>query len=340
MTRAPSVLRSAGLLVVMLALVSALLVSGLGARRALAQEASPPPQAPTPQEQQESSSETVGEQGVESARRAREEFQAGVEHYQAGRYVEAIHSFQVAASLIPSADLWFNIASAYEQLARSRGEVSDYEQAIAHYRRYLTERVDPPDRAAVEANITALTERLEAARAAQTVAATTGTLQVRSDFEGAMVRVDDEELGATPIDRDVALPPGRHRVEATREGYLPFLAEVGVDLGLTTTTRIDLTPARTHRSIVQSPVFAWVAWGLAAASLVTSVGLGIHAASLVPTDFDPSFDQYADARTWGAVSDAMLAATAAFTAVGIALFVIEGQAVGTVTERGGVVEEP
>jgi hypothetical protein len=298
-----------------------------------AQDDTAPP--PTP-----ASGETVGEQEVESTRRAREEFRLGIEHYQAGRYVEAIHSFQVAASLIPSADLWFNIASAYEQLARTRGEISDWEQAIAHYRRYLTERVDPPDRTAVEANIVALTERLEAARAAQTVTATTGTLRLSSEAEGASVTVDGELVGTTPIERNLELAPGRHRIEATREGYLPYLAEVSLEIGVPVSTRIELGPARTHRAIVQSPVFAWVAWGLAVASLATSIGLGVHAASLVPTTFDPSFDQYANARTWGAVSDGMLAATAGLTAVGIALFFVEGRAVDTATERGGVVEEP
>lgn len=295
-----------------------------------AQEATP---TPTPR-----SDETVGEQGAESAARARAAFQQGVEHYQAQRYVDAIHEFQVAASLIPSADLWFNIASAYEQLSRSRGELTDYEQAIAHYRRYLTEQVDPPDRAQVEANIVVLTERLDAARAAQTVTATHGTLRIRSSVEGASVRVDAETVGQTPLADDLELPPGRHRVEATLEGHLPFLAEVSLDLGVTTTTQITLVPARTHRAIVQSPVFAWVAWGLAVATLGASIGVGIHAASLVPTTYDASFDQYAEPRTWGAVSDGLLAATAGLATVGIALFFIEGRAVGTVTERGGEVE--
>lgn len=286
------------------------------------------------------SSETVGEQGAESAARAREAFQQGVAHYEAQRYVDAIHEFQVAASLIPSADLWFNIASAYEQLSRTRGELTDYEQAIAHYRRYLTEQVDPPDRAQVEANIAVITERLEAARAAQTVTATRGTLRIRSDVDGAAVRVDDESVGTTPIANELELAPGRHRVEATLDGHLPFLAEVSLDVGTAATTHVTLVPARTHRAIVQSPVFAWVAWGLAVATLAASVGIGIHAASLVPGEgaFDPSFDQYAEPRTWGAVSDGLLAATAGLATIGIALFFIEGRAVGTVTERGGEVE--
>jgi hypothetical protein len=293
--------------------------------------------------------ETVGDQAVESTRRARDEFRAGVEHYQAGRYVEAIHSFQVAASLVPSADLWFNIASAYEQLSRGRGEITDFEQAIAHYRRYLTERVDPPDRAAVEGTIAVLTERLEAARAAQTSTATEGTLRIRSEVEGAEVRVDGDVVGQTPIDRELRLAPGRHRLEASRSGYLPYSAEVSVELGLTVTSPIALSPARTHRSITGTPIFAWVAWGLGVASLAGSVVTGVMAQGRIPSDMDPclmsrlpsgaSEDCYAGARDMGALSDGLLAATAGLAVVGIALYFLEGNAVGTVTERGGVVEE-
>ncbi|GAB4214268.1 MAG: hypothetical protein OHK0013_38840 [Sandaracinaceae bacterium] len=284
-------------------------------------------------------SETVGDQAVERTREARAEFRRGVEHYQAGRYLDAIHSFQVAASLVPSADLWFNIATAYEQLARTRGEVTDFEQAIAHYRRYLTEQVDPPDRAAVEGNIASLTERLEAARAAQTVRASEGILRVRSSEEGATVSIDGEVVGQTPIDQDFRLSPGRHRLEATRPGYLPFRSEVSVDLGLAVTSQVVLEPARIHRSITGSPVFAWVAWGLAAASLGASIGVGVHAASLASTELDLRFDGYADARTWGAISDGLLAGTAGLAVLGIALYFFEGNAVGTLTEREGISED-
>lgn len=279
------------------------------------------------------------DQDVERARRARQEFRAGVEHFQAGRYVESIHAFRVAASLIPSADLWFNIASAYEQLARIRGEPSDYEQAILHYRRYLTERVDPPDRAAVESNIAALSERLEAVRAARTVLPSEGTVRLRSDFEGALVRVDGEAVGQTPIDREIELTPGSHRIEASRDGYLPFVADVDVERGGVVLTRIDLGSALTHRSVAQTPVVTWFAWGLAAATLVATVAVGVHAQSLVPVEFGAT-DGYAAARDWGAISDALLGTTIGLTTLGIALYVFESRAVGTVSERGGATLPP
>lgn len=288
-----------------------------------AQQATSPPVSP----------ETAPQQSADDARRAREEFRAGVEHYEAGRYLEAIHSFQVAGSLVPSADLWFNIGSAYEQMARARGQVSDYELAISNYRRYLTERVDPPDRAAVEANITLLQERLEGARSALQARVTTGELRLRSTFEGAEVSVDAEPAGTTPLETERQLPAGTHRVDASREGYLPYVAQVGIERGLGATAVVSLEPARTHRAIHGEPVFAWVALGLSALSLGGAIGVGVHAQSLVPTTYNEA--ALGDARTFGSFSDALLGSAIGFATIGVVLYFIESNAVGMVTERGG-----
>ena len=292
-----------------------------------AQEATTPP----------TDAATAPQQSAEDARRAREEFRAAVEHYEAARYLEAIHSFQVAGSLVPSADLWFNIGSAYEQIARSRGEVSDYELAISNYRRYLTERVDPPDRAAVEANIAVLQERLESVRTALHTRVTTGELRVRSTFEGAAVNVDAEPIGTTPLEIEQQLPAGTHRVDAAREGYLPYVAQIGIERGLGATATISLEPARTHRAIHGDPVLAWVAWGLSALSIGGAIGVGVHAQSLVPAMYNE--EALSDARTFGSFSDVLLGSAVGFATIGVVLYFIESNAVGMVTERGGVEEE-
>src|SRR5690606_9604956 len=54
-------------------------------------------------------------ENLEATQRAREHFMAGVEHFSAHRYREAIRAFSLAAQLVPSADLWFNIARAHEE---------------------------------------------------------------------------------------------------------------------------------------------------------------------------------------------------------------------------------
>jgi tetratricopeptide (TPR) repeat protein len=283
----------------------------------------------------QSPDETVGHQDVDTAARARDEFMAGIAHFQAERYSEAIHSFQVAASLVPSADIWYNIARAYQELARSRGEATDYEQAIEHYRRYLTARVDPPDRATVEAQIANLEERLESVRLAAQVAPTTGTLRLRAERDGARVLIDDREVGRTPIEEDLSLDPGTHRVRAELDGYIPFLADVTITAGSTTSSRIELAPAHHYQSTHGDRILTWVAWGLGVAALGASIGIGVYAADQQSHALNP-FDQMAldQARGISGWSDAALGAAIGFGVLGLILYFVEGNAVGTETLAG------
>jgi tetratricopeptide (TPR) repeat protein len=315
------------------ALLACFFVVAVGSTRSVAQaqaDAGVPPVDAAPTADAATPSETVGHQEADTAARARDEFMAGVAHFQAERYSEAIHSFQVAASLVPSADIWYNIARSYEELARNRGEASDYEQAIEFYRRYLTSRVDPPDRATVEQNIASLEERLEAARQAAQVAPTTGTLRLRSDREGASVRIDDRDLGRTPIADDVTLSPGAHRVRAELDGYVPFVAEVTIAAGTTTSSRIDLVPIHHYRSTHGDRIWTWVSWGLGVAALGASIGIGAWAADQQSHALNPyNAGALDDARGIAGWSDAALGAAIGCGVLGVVLWFVEGNAVGS-----------
>ncbi|MDQ3033434.1 MAG: PEGA domain-containing protein, partial [Myxococcota bacterium] len=304
----------AALLLVLLspaALAALLLV--LLSPAALAAQDSPPAGGDRP-----AGDETVAPtQDADVARRARAEFEQGYAHFEARRFREAIHSFQVAAQLVPSADLWFNIARAHEELA-------EWDQAVEHYRRYLRDRVDPPDRARIEAHIELLEERAEAARAARLSAPTTGSLSVRVDLDGAAIRLDDRDVGESPLPDDLTLEPGRHSLLVTREGSLPFRAEVGVEPGLRTAAYVDLHPETRYRAVQGDRIFTWIAFGLAAVSLGTSIGLGVEAGSRQGPDLT-------SAREWGTYSDGALGAAIGFAALGIVLWFVEGRAVGTET---------
>lgn len=281
------------------------------------------------------SDETVGHQDADTAARARDEFMAGIAHFQAERYSDAIHSFQVAASLVPSADIWYNIARSYEELARSRGEATDYEQAIEHYRRYLTARVDPPDRATVEQHIANLEERLEGVRRAAQVAPTTGTLRVRCEREGARVLIDDQEVGRTPVEQDLALSPGTHHLRAELDGYVPFVAEVTINAGTTTSSRVELVPSHRYEATHGERIWTWVSWGLGVAALGAAVGIGIWAADQQSHALNP-YDMQAleNARGISAWSDAALGGAIGFGVLGVILWFVEGNAVGTATLEG------
>ncbi|MBO6938843.1 MAG: PEGA domain-containing protein [Deltaproteobacteria bacterium] len=276
---------------------------------ALAQEAVPPSEVGSPED-------------ADSARRAREHFLSGMEHFEAHRYRPAIHDFELAAELVPSADLWFNIA-------RSHEELGEYEPAIEHYRRYLRDRVDPPDKAQVEQRIASLEQQAEAARQAANQRPTTGTLRVTANMEGVDVQLDDRSIGQTPLTTPISLEPGRHRLRLEREGYVPFRSEVRVEAGLVTAAYADMVPATRYRAIRGKRIATWIVGGLAIAGIGTAIGLWGHARGLAADG------NYEEARDWGRYSDfawggaALLAVTAAI------LYFVEGRAVGT--ER---VEEP
>lgn len=253
-------------------------------------------------------------ENLEATRQAREHFMAGVEHFTAHRYREAIQAFSLAAQLVPSADLWFNIARAHEEL-------SELEEAVDYYRRYLRDRVDPPDRAEIERHIAVLEERAQAARDARRNQPTTGTLRLSANRDGADVELDGEPAGTAPWDEPREVAPGRHDLTVTREGFIPFRSEVTVEAGVPTAAYADLVPETRYRAIQADRIFTWIAWGLGAASLGVSIGLGVEAASRQAN--------LGDARTWAAYSDAALGAAIGLGVVGLILYFAEGRSVGT-----------
>ncbi len=292
-------------------LVSLALIVPLGAVTAAAQ-----PEAQSPARPRADS----GPEDEGRSARARQHFEAGMRHFNKRSFREAIQEFRLAAQLVPSADLWFNIARAHEEL-------SEYQEAADHYSLYLRDRVDPPDRAQVDALIKRLKERAEEARRAQTQRPTEGTLRVRSNVKGADVEVDGKRSGKTPLNLALTLPPGRHALEVAREGYIPFRSKVGVRAGQTTAAYADLVPETRYRAVRGRRVWTWVVGGLAAGAAVASLGLGIRAARL---DNDGDLD---GARDWARYSDFALGGALVLGVGAVILYFVEGRAVAT--ERVG-----
>ncbi len=274
----------------------------------------PPADAPTPP--------GPGSQpeNVEAAQNARGHFRVGMQHFDAREFREAIHQFQLAAHLVPSADLWFNIARAYEEINTLEG----LEQAVEHYQKYLRDRVDPPDREEVETHIAELQARIAAQRAALLNRPTTGTVRVSSNVEGAALEIDARDLGQTPIAAPLSLDPGSHRLQLQQEGYIPFRADLRVGGGVTTAAYADLLPETRYEAVRGRRIFTWITAGLAVVAAGTSIGFGVHARSLVNEDRDD--DVRRNART----SDYLLGAAIGLGVVAFILYFIEGRAIGTI----------
>lgn len=259
--------------------------------------------------------EAVADQSTETAARAREAFEAGLEHFAERRFRDAIHSFLVAAELVPSADLWFNVA-------RSHEELGEWESAGEFYQRYLRDRVDPPDAEQVQARIRNLQARAQEARAAQARAPTEGTLTIDVSADDTELELDENVLGQSPYEQMLVLEPGRHPLDAEREGYVPWRSAVTIEPGLRTVALVDLQPSTTYRPVFSERIFTWIAFGISAVALGTSIGLGVEAASR---------GDRADAREWSAWSDVALGSALGFGALGFALWFLEGRAVGSET---------
>ena len=261
------------------------------------------------------------EEGEPPAEAARRHFLGGMGHFQERQFREAIHEFEMAAELVPSADLWFNIA-------RSHEELGEHALAAEYYRRYLRDRVDPPDRSAVERLLEVLDQRAEEARAAELSRPTTGTLRMHTSEDGAGLELDGESIGESPMEFPLSVEPGTHRYDVTSEGYVPFRSEVQVEAGVTTGAFADLDRETEYRAVYRKRRWTWVVGGVGVAALLTSIGLGAYAVSV------NNGGDYGRAEDFASYSDYLLATGAVLTIAAVILYFIEGRAIETEEVQG------
>ncbi|MCA9577027.1 MAG: PEGA domain-containing protein [Polyangiales bacterium] len=271
---------------------------------------------PTAHAQRGSRPATGNPENADASRQAREHFVRGQQHFDAREFAEAVESFEAAAALVPSADLWYNIARAHEELRH-------FDQAVDYYRRYLRDRVDPPDRARIEQHITELEAEAEAQRLAAHAAPTTGTLTVSVAQDGASVSVDSAPVGTSPLSEPLTLEPGLHALSVDLDGYVPFRSEVRLSAGLGTLATIDLQPLTQFRSVRGRRIYTWIVGALAVAAAGTSLGLGIRAQRL------ENQGRLADARDFARYSDIALGSGIVLGIGSITLYFVEGRAIST-----------
>jgi tetratricopeptide (TPR) repeat protein len=84
---------------------------------------------------------------------AADHYKAGVAHFHAGQFAEAIQEFRAADAIRPSAVLSFDVAQCYEKMA-------DLAAAKTAYQDYLRRAPSAEDRPAVEATIASIDQKL------------------------------------------------------------------------------------------------------------------------------------------------------------------------------------
>jgi tetratricopeptide (TPR) repeat protein len=171
---------------------------------------------------------------------ARALYREGEAAYKAGRYLEAVSKFKLAARQEPNPALSYNIALAFDAV----GEVPE---ALHWYRDYVRRLPTAPDRNEVRASIRRLEGRLQKLGVQQ--------VSIMSDPEGAKVRLDDEIVGTTPWTGQTT--PGEHRVQLTLPGYAPSTVEFTLAEDRAMDVRLVLTEgsesASTARSVAPPP---------------------------------------------------------------------------------------
>ena len=243
-------------------------------------------------------------------------YRAGVEHFKAKRFEDAVREFNKAYRLDPNPVLVFNMARAFEELKQ-------YEAAIEFYRRYLTMAPDAPDRQTVEDSLRTL-EILKGKTAIQPV-----LLSVVSTPDGAAVFVDGRQVGVTPLKVEVA--PGPHFIAVERAGFLRSSEELTLEAGKPIERKLVLVPDAGTTSPAQAEApsdntWAWIALGTGGALLAGGGVTGWQAVKkadkLDQIDDDPSI---ADEDTYDTLRDE----GQTYALATDALIVVGGLALGT-----------
>jgi hypothetical protein len=144
----------------------------------------------------------AGPVSEENRKEAAERFKRGVQLQADGNLDAAVIEFERAYELAPAYQVLFNIAVVYR-------DKNDRASALRAFERFLSEggaKVDAKRRKEVEGEIAKLRDVV-------------ATVTIKSNVDGAEVILDDMPLGKTPLKQPILVNVGRHKIEASKEGY-------------------------------------------------------------------------------------------------------------------------
>jgi hypothetical protein len=124
------------------------------------------------------------------------------------------------------------------------------------------------------------------------LAGRTGRLVVTSAEAGAVVKLDDQVKGTTPLRGGVVLPAGPHALAVEKQGFVSFQKDVQVEAGKVVEERATLVPSPDFVRAYESRqrklrAGAWISTGVAAVGLVSAAILQVSAAGLYGSESTP-----------------------------------------------------
>jgi hypothetical protein len=160
-------------------------------------------------------------------KRARAQFQRGIELEQASNWTEAIQQFREVGQVRMTPQVRFHIAYCEEGLGRLVTALGGYDLALAE-----ADTVGPDFKNEVETAMARLRERIPKLLIERGVGA-----------DAALVQLDGIDVGGNSIGVEVPLDPGPHSVTAAAPGYKPFAATAELKEREVTKVTLDLEVA-------------------------------------------------------------------------------------------------
>lgn len=160
----------------------------------------------------------------------------GKAEYDVGNFEASLESFQRAYDIYRHPDILYRMGLCYERLGEDAA-------AVRHYRQFLEEVPDAPERPRIEKTIDIIESRISRSE-----------IKISTDPEGAVVYIDDRANGVAGY-TPTALPisPGNYRVIVAKDGYEDVEELVTVESGQTLQLRYQLTESTAVKAKAPAP---------------------------------------------------------------------------------------
>ncbi|HEU4410033.1 MAG TPA: PEGA domain-containing protein [Polyangiaceae bacterium] len=224
---------------------------------------------------------------------ARDRYRRGVRLYEEGDFQAALVEFRRAYELSPAFQVLYNIGHVYRQL-------QNYAEALRWLERYLQEggRNVPAARAEeVQREVDELRRRV-------------ALIDVTAEVAGALVFIDDELVGETPLRKPVQVSAGRRKLRVQKAGYNVFEQSFEVAGAETRTVKVHLfemgsaAPSAAPSAVAPEPWHRWttLSWVGLGSALAMGAGAAVTG-SLAYRDASEVRDSSKDGPVDGEVRD-------------------------------------
>jgi TolB-like protein len=164
------------------------------------------------------------------------------------------------------------------------------------------------EKAGSEAALIGLVPRAVGKLTSRLLASRTGKLMVTASETGAVVKVDDQARGTTPLPGPLEVPSGPRALSVEKQGFVAWQTDVVIQPGKMTAEAVTLMPSPDFIEAYESRsrrmrIGAWTATGVALAGVATTVVMQLRANSLYGNSSTPgTFLYYRQKVTDGAVA--------------------------------------